>query len=320
VVVERVPTVPVVCVGRRVASLAILGDSTAVGMGDPLPAGGWRGFGGLLAAALGAPGEVCYTNLSIVGARIADLRYGQLPAVVAARPEVVVILAGMNDTLRSDFDPVMLREDLDVAVTALRATDAMVLITRFHHHGRVFRLPGPLRRALHQRIGQLNDAIDQVVAQRGALCLDLHVMPGTYDIAAWSVDRLHPSERGHRMLAAGLADLLAGAGIAVPYPVGLTCSDGRQLTTTDHVAWLVYRGVPWLVRRGRDLLPHAAAVLLRELFGRHCCIKRRGALPMHRSEEADPFKLLRNRNKGTYDGLPRGLRAGDRWRSDGPIA
>ena len=90
-------------------------------------------------------------------------------------------------------------------------------------------------------------------------------MPGTYDMTAWSVDRLHPSERGHRMLASGLADLLAGAGIEVPYPVDSACSGGRQLTTADHVAWLVCRGVPWLVRRGRDLVPHAVAVVLRDM-------------------------------------------------------
>lgn len=276
-VVKTFFAVPIFPGATRVTSLVILGDSTAVGVGDPLPAGGWRGFGPLLAAALGAPGELRYTNLSIVGARVADLRYGQLPCAVAARPDVAVISAGMNDTLRSDFEPLTLRDNLEVTVTGLQATGALVLITRFHHHGQVFRLPGPLRRALHQRIGQLNDAIDQVVACRGALCLDLHLTPGTYDTAAWSVDRLHPSELGHRMLAAALASMLAGAGIAVPYPVDLTCTDGRQLTAADHLAWLVCRGVPWLVRRGRDLLPYAAAVVLRDLFGRSRRYRRGGA-------------------------------------------
>jgi lysophospholipase L1-like esterase len=269
--------VAVLPVGTRATSLAVLGDSTAVGVGDPLPAGGWRGFGPLLAAALGAPGELRYTNLSIVGARMVDLRHRQLRGAVAARPDVAVISAGMNDTLRSDFDPLALRNDLDATVAGLQATGALVLITRFHHHGQVFRLPGPLRRALHQRIGQLNDAIDQVVAWRGALCLDLHVVPGTYDTATWSVDRLHPSELGHRMLASNLAGLLAGAGIAVPHPVDLTCTDGRALSAADHLAWLVCRGVPWLVRRGRDLLPHAAAVVLRDLFGRARRHRRGGA-------------------------------------------
>ncbi len=153
-----------------------------------------------------------------------DLRHRQLPSAVVARPDVAVILAGMNDTMRSDFDPAALRDDLDVTVSALQAGGAVVLTTRFHDHGRVFRLPGPLRRALYHRIGQLNDATDQVVARRGALCLDLHLMPGAYDTAAWSVDRLHPSECGHRVLASGFAGLLAGAGVAVPYPVALTCS------------------------------------------------------------------------------------------------
>ncbi len=255
-------------IARRAASLAVLGDSTAVGLGDPLPAGGWRGFGPLLAAALGAAGEVRYTNLSFIGARMGGLRHRQLPGVLAARPDVAVILAGMNDTLRSDFDPVALRDDLDATVTALQAGGAVVSTIRFHEHGRVFWLPGPLRRALHHRVGQLNDAIEQVVAGRGALCLDLHLMPGAYDPAAWSVDRLHPSERGHRMLASGFADLLAGAGIAVPHPVELTCSGGRPLTATHHVAWLVCHGVPWLGRRGRDLVPHAAALIVRDLLGR----------------------------------------------------
>jgi len=31
----------------------------------------------------------------------------------------------------------------------------------------------------------------------------------------WSVDRLHPGERGHRLLAVGAHDALAGRGLAV---------------------------------------------------------------------------------------------------------
>jgi lysophospholipase L1-like esterase len=244
-------------------------------MGDPLSTGGWRGFGPLLAAALGAPGEVRYTNLSAIGARMADLRHHQLPGALAARPDVAVIVAGMNDTLRSDFNGDVLRHDLDITVTALQSSGAMVLVTRYHQHGHVFRLPGPLRRALHHRIEALNHAVDHVVANRGALCLDLHLISGAYDTAAWSVDRLHPSELGHRMLAAGYADLLAAADIAVPHPVGRTCGGGRQLTAAHHVAWLLCRGVPWLARRGRDLLPHAAGLVLRDLIGRSAAVPSR---------------------------------------------
>jgi lysophospholipase L1-like esterase len=269
------PAIPLIPIGRPVASLAVLGDSTAVGLGDRLSSGGWRGFGPLLATALGAPDEVEYLNLSAIGARMADLRHRQLPRALAMRPDVAVILAGMNDTLRSDFDSGEIGENLDATVAALQASGTVVLITRYHEHGRVFRLPGPLRRALHHRIDQLNHAADRVVARRGALCLDLHLMPGTYDNATWSVDRLHPSELGHRMLASGYADQLSRAGIAVPHPVGRTCSGGQELTAAHHVAWLVCRGLPWLVRRSRDLVPHAAGLVLRDLLGRPAAVPSR---------------------------------------------
>lgn len=274
--VEALPAVPAWSAGRRAASLAVLGDSTAVGLGDPLPTGGWRGFGPLLAAALGAVGEVRYTNLSFTGARMGCLRHRQLPSALQQRPDVAVIVAGMNDTLRPDFDPLAVHDDLDATVTALHAVGAVVLTTRFHEHARVFWLPGPLRRALHHRVQQLNEATEQVVAHRGALCLDLHLMPGAYDTTAWSVDRLHPSERGHRMLAAGFATLLAGAGIEVPNPVDLACSGGRELTAAHHIAWLLLQGVPWLGRRGRDFLPHAVAVVVRDLLGRTTAVPSRG--------------------------------------------
>lgn len=122
---------------------------------------------------------------------------------------------------------------------------------------------------------RLNDATNQVVVQRGALCLDVHLMPGAYDATAWSVDRLHPSELGHRMLASGFAALLAEAGIAVPHPVALACSGGRQVTTAQHISWLLLEGVPWLGRRGREFLPHAAALVLRDLLGRRSAVPSR---------------------------------------------
>jgi lysophospholipase L1-like esterase len=255
--------------------LVVLGDSTAVGVGDPLPTGGWRGFGPLLAAALGSPENVHYNNLSAIGARMGDLRRRQLPSALVLRPDVAVILAGMNDTLRSDFNGDAICNDLAVTVAALQDSGAVVLVTRYHEHGRVFRLPGPLRRALHRRIEQLNHAVDHVVAECGPLCLDLHVMPETYQTASWSVDRLHPSELGHRRLAAGYADLLAEVGIAVPYPIGRACSGGRQLTVAHHIAWLVFRGLPWLARRSRDLIPHAAGLVLRDLLGQPAAVPSR---------------------------------------------
>ncbi|WP_253258584.1 SGNH/GDSL hydrolase family protein [Pseudonocardia sp. N23] len=245
--------------GRRAARLVVLGDSTAVGVGDPVT-GGWRGFPVLVQESLGA--SCVLDNRAQSGARMGSVLREQLPAALgpaggsAAGPpvDVAVVCAGMNDTLRSDFDPVGIEADCAATITALHAAGALVVVMRYHDHTRVFRLPAPLRRALHARIVALNAAIDAAARRAGAAVLDLDELPGGYDTSAWAVDRLHPSELGHRMLAAGIADILAGT-YDVPEPVSLTCAGGRRVTAAHRIAWLVVKGVPWLVRRGRDLGP-----------------------------------------------------------------
>ena len=229
--------------------MVLLGDSTAVGIGDPVP-GGWRGFGPLLADAFGGD----YRNLALSGARIADLRRSQLPTALGLRPSAAVVIAGVNDTLRSDFSPAQLHSDLDHIVGSLSSSGASVVTVRFHDQGRVFKLPGRLRRVLGERIAALNSVIDVVVARHGARCVDLHLLPGAYELPTWAVDRLHPSERGHRMLASAFAAELRAVGHTVR-PVSLECGGGRELTVAHHIAWLLVKGVPWLWRRGRDLLP-----------------------------------------------------------------
>jgi lysophospholipase L1-like esterase len=116
----------------RVHTLVTLGDSTAAGLGDPMPGGGWRGFPVLLAEALGAR----LVNPAVTGARVADVRRKQLPVALRAAPDAAVVFVGMNDTLRSDFDPVRLRADLAATVGALRAAGAHVLVMRYHDHTR----------------------------------------------------------------------------------------------------------------------------------------------------------------------------------------
>jgi lysophospholipase L1-like esterase len=252
-----------------VHTLVTLGDSTAAGLGDPMPGGGWRGFPVLLAEALGAR----LVNPAVTGSRMADVRRDQLPAALAAEPDVVVIFVGMNDTLRSDFDPVRLRADLAATVAALRSAGAHVVVMRYHDHTRVFPLPAPLRRALWRRVVALNLAVDAVVAETGAGIgvLDLDALPGGYEPAAWAIDRLHPSELGHRVLAAGLAALLAEAGFEVPGQVSLECCGGREVKALHRAAWLVFKGVPWLVRRGRDLGPVIVQGLAGELRAAWAC-------------------------------------------------
>ncbi|WP_461157483.1 SGNH/GDSL hydrolase family protein [Saccharopolyspora tripterygii] len=260
---------------RRARSLAVLGDSVAAGMGDPVAGGGWRGFAPLLADAV-QPAR--FTNLATSGARVADVRRSQLPAALDARPDAAVLMIGMNDTMRSDFDVLLLRQQLDHVVCSLVGAGAAVVTIRYHDHARVFRVPGPLRRLLTRRIEALNRVLTSVAETHGTAIVDLDRLPGAYHPDAWSVDRLHPSELGHRMLAAAFAEGLADQGVAVPSEVPLTCSGGVPVTRLDHVRWLLIKGVPWLAGRTGDLTRYSLLSLLRALLRRR---RRPEVVPTH---------------------------------------
>ncbi|MER7083219.1 Lysophospholipase L1 [Saccharopolyspora kobensis] len=249
---------------RRVRALAVLGDSVGAGMGDPV-AGGWRGFAPLLAEALGAA-ELA--NVSSSGARVADVHSTQLPAALRAAPEAAVVLVGMNDTMRYDFDPPRLRRLLTDVVRALTAAGTIVVTIRYHDHGRVFRLPGPLRAALARRIDALNRILEEVAEEHAAGIVDLDRLPGVYHPRTWSVDRLHPSELGHRLLAASLAEEFQTVGVAVPGEVSLAASGGIRTSGFDHLRWLVGKGLPWLLVRGHYLIRYCLRVLVRAALQR----------------------------------------------------
>lgn len=244
---------------------AALGDSVTSGYGDPMPGGGWRGWAVLLAEALDA-GE--FHNLAVSGARIADVAGGQLPAAVAVRPTLASVLVGMNDTLRGDFDAVALGRTLDEMVAELAAGGATVLTARLPDPGRMFGLPGVLARPLGRRMTALNDALDGIATRHGTIHVDLAGAPDDgllYHRNNWSVDRLHPSERGHRLLAHRFAVALRAAGHPVPRLPGLAATNPEP-TVAQRLWWMATQGNKWLLRRSTDLMPTLARMAAAELW------------------------------------------------------
>jgi lysophospholipase L1-like esterase len=242
-----------------VTTFVALGDSTTLGIGDPVPGGGWRGWAAILAAGLGAG----FHNLAAAGALSADVAGGQLPAALELRPDVAAVLVGVNDTLRSTFCAGRTADALERTVAALHATGAVVLTIRLPEPGRMFGLPGVLARPLARRVAEVNAVADGLAHRYGTLHFDAARHPCTYRRDMWSVDRLHPSERGHRFIAGAYHDLLAGAG----FPVGER-PDPRPHnpppTRRAEVAWLATQGTRWLLRRSTDLVPQLLATAVGE--------------------------------------------------------
>ena len=243
--------------------LAALGDSTTYGIGDPVP-GGWRGWARLLAGALATTYDVSACNVAVSGATASSVRAEQLDAALTHRPDVASLVVGVNDTMRSAWDPARIRDDLMTCADALHGTGALLLTARFHDHGAVFGLPGVLRRPLADRIETVNRVYDEIHADYGGLRVDLAARPEVTDRRFWSVDRLHPSELGHRVLAHAYAGLLAETGLVCELP-SLVSAGGYDPSWRRDLAWMVAEGAPWMGRRARDLAPWAVRMAWTEV-------------------------------------------------------
>jgi lysophospholipase L1-like esterase len=244
-------------------TFAALGDSITVGMGDPGPEGGWRGWAALLAASLPQPDM---HNLATLGALAADVERLQLPAAADLKPDVASVVVGINDTLRGDFDPQRTGAAVGRTVAALRAAGAQVLTMRLPDPGQMFGLPRVLARPLARRMRAVNEAVDEVALRYGTVHLDAARDPATYERRYWSVDRLHPNERGHRLIACHFHSLLATSGFPVgPGPDPEPSSPPP--TRLAEFAWMATKGTAWLVRRSRDLVPALTALAIREWLG-----------------------------------------------------
>jgi lysophospholipase L1-like esterase len=254
----------------RYLRFAALGDSTTYGIGDPVSAqvspSGWRGWARLLSGSLASAYDVSFCNLAVSGATSRCVVEGQLADAVAHRPDVASLVVGVNDTMRSTWDVARIRADLMSAAEALHGTGALLLTARFHDHGRVFGLPGVLRRPLAARIEAVNRIYDEVHATYGGLRVDLATFPEVLDRSFWSVDRLHPSELGHRLFARHFADLLAAEGFEFE-PVSVVPEGGVTTSWRTDVRWMVAEGAPWVGRRARDLGPWAVRLAWTEARG-----------------------------------------------------
>jgi lysophospholipase L1-like esterase len=244
-----------------------LGDSITLGLGDPVPGGGWRGWAGLLAASLP---DARFHNLAANGAQSADVWRDQLPRALDLGTDLASVVVGVNDTLRAGFDPARVHEAYDHIVCSLTRAGAAVLTLRLPDPGRMLRLPSALARPVARRAHQVNEVVDSVAARYGTIHFDAAAEPLVYDRRMWSVDRLHPSERGHRLIACRFHDLLAAAGHQLgrrPDPEPATPPPTRR----QELAWMATKGTAWVLRRSTDLVPALLALAVKEWVegGRH---------------------------------------------------
>jgi len=243
-------------------TFAALGDSITLGVGDPAPGGGWRGWAAFLAQSMSGGHLV---NLAANGARAADVERAQLPRALELRPDVASVIVGTNDILRAGFDAAAIQAALAHVTGSLSAAGAVVLTMRLPDPGLMLGLPPALARPLARRLQVINEAMDELAGRFGTLHFDAAAETVTYERRMWCADRLHPSERGHRYIAGCFHDRLAAHGQQVgPRPAAEPTSPPP--TRYDTAAWMATKGTAWVLRRSTDLLPYLLFMALRECW------------------------------------------------------
>jgi lysophospholipase L1-like esterase len=246
-----------------VVTFVALGDSTTAGFGDPMPDGSWRGWAALLAEGLAPSGQLTFYNLAQSGALASDVVEHQLPPALEHRPDVAALLVGVNDTLRAAFDIAGIGSALHQTARTLNRAGTVVLTACLPDPGRMFRLPLSLARPLGRRIGAINAVLHAVAHQIGGPHVHIPELPGAYDRRMWSVDRLHPGERGHRLLAVAAYDALVAAGVAVHRRPDLEPRNPVP-TSAATAVWMATRGTRWILDRSTDLIPYLFRMALAE--------------------------------------------------------
>jgi lysophospholipase L1-like esterase len=226
-----------------------IGDSLTEGLGDtPWPGGVPRGWADRLAQHLTvqAGDPIRYANLAVRGQKAAQVRESQLPAALAARPDLVTITAGMNDLMRAKVDIDAVENDLDHMARRLAEQGVVTVLVPLPDMTGLL----PIGARIKGRVDALNSALAGVAHRRGVLLAPLPPREVFGRPEAWSSDRLHLSPLGHSRFALGMLHTL---GLPTPSPwdepVAVTPSRSSVLRLAGELRWWAGFAGPWIGRR-----------------------------------------------------------------------
>jgi len=191
--------------------LAVLGDSTAVGMGVER-AGETPGV--LIASALAELAErpVRLVRVAVTGAESRELDE-QVDRALAAKPDVALIMIGANDVTTWTKPAVSVRH-LENAVRRLTAVGCEVVVGTCPDLGTVRPIAQPLRLLARRWSRQMAAAQTIAVVEAGGRTVSLGSVLGpafASDHAMFSSDEFHPSAVGYAQAAAVLLPSVADA-------------------------------------------------------------------------------------------------------------
>jgi lysophospholipase L1-like esterase len=229
-----------------------MGDSQTEGLGDGDDVTGHRGFADRLAARLAELNpELRYANLAVRGRLAAEVHAEQLAPALELRPDLVTVVAGLNDVLRPTCDVDAVAGHLEAMFAALTGAGATVGTVTFPNVAKI----APLARPLLPRVLALNARIRAAAARHGVRVVEAFEVDVVTDARIWSVDRIHASPVGHQRIADSMAHALElpDADDSWTHPLPVLPRQSRLMVIRAELRWLSGFLGPWLGRRVRGI-------------------------------------------------------------------
>lgn len=194
--------------GHPWSRFVVIGDSIAVGMGDPTEGYATATWPGRVAAALAKERDgVTYANLARHRAKAAEIRDSQLGAALDLEPDLVAMIGGGNDLFTEEFDGIApVKAALDDIVVALTDSGATVLTYETLDFPRAF--PDPAFAEFNRRLADLYAATRVIALERGTLHVDCYTPPWSRERYCFSADLQHPTARAQALAASATISAL----------------------------------------------------------------------------------------------------------------
>jgi lysophospholipase L1-like esterase len=229
-----------------------IGDSQTEGLGDGDDLTGHRGFADRLATRLAELNpELRYANLAVRGKLAGEVHAEQLAPALELKPDLVTVVAGLNDVLRPRCDVDAVAGHLEAMFVSLTKAGATVGTVTFPNVAKI----APLARPLLPRVLALNARIRAAAARHGVRVVEAFEVEVVTDARIWSADRIHASPIGHQRIADSMAQALdlPGADDSWTHPLPVLPRSPRLTVIGTELRWLSGFLGPWLGRRIRGI-------------------------------------------------------------------